>query len=397
MRREALVNPKLLIWARESINMDIDEASEKIKVQPERLRAWEAGELRPTIAQARIMASIYRRPLAAFYLPERPTELGFSVPQDFRRLPDDQPRELSPELVVELRRIEYLRGIAVELADETPEKPKEFIGRTRLSESHDEVAKRVVSLLGLRMATRKNWHTDYDALNAWKDVIEQQGVLVMHLNHVEVGEVRGIAIAEPVFPLIAVNGKDSPYGRVFTLLHEFIHLMIGATGMSNMRISRRPHTAEQKVECFCNYAAGEILVPRQELLGHPSVRDAGGTENWSDDVIAHLGREFGVSREVIVRRLLILGKTTEAFYRRKRQEYAHEQAARGKSTGGPIPMSRRIVRAIGRPFARLVLNAYYREAISSSELAELLGAGLKHLPAVEDLLAGHNVLAGGDG
>ena len=397
MRQEALVNPLLLIWAREAINMDVEEAAEKIGVKPDRLRDWEAGKKPPTIVQARNLSRVYRRPLATFYLPKPPRELGFSVPHDFRRLPADQPRALSPELIVELRRIEYLREAAIELAEGTPQEPAQFVSRTRISEPIPEVADRAAKLLALPVSARHDWRTEYDALNGWNNAIERQGVLVMYLNKVDVAEVRGIAIAEPAFPLIAVNGKDSPNGRIFTLLHEYVHLMVGATGMSNMRISRRPRSREQRVEQFCNYVAGEILVPRRELLAHADVRGASAGVDWPDNVITQFARSFRVSREVIVRRLLILGKTSEDFYRRKRQEYGRERAPRREPTGGWIPMSRQIIRAIGRPFARLALDAYHREAISSSELAELLGARLKHLPALEEVLAGPNVPPGGDG
>ena len=253
-----------------------------------------------------------------------------------------------------------------------------------------------MELLDMPVSARRHWRDEYDALNGWKDTIERQGVLVMHLNRVDVGEVRGIVIAEPVFPLIAVNGKDSPTGRIFTLVHEFIHLMLGATGMSNMRLTRRPRTHEQRVERFCNHIAGEVLVPRQALLSHADVQGVSTAVDWPDETISDLANYFKVSREVVVRRLVILGRTTDDFYRQKRRQYAREREAAGKSTGGQMPMSRRIIRAIGQPFARIVLDAYHREAISSSDLAEMLGARLKHLRAVEDLLGGRNVLTGGD-
>jgi Zn-dependent peptidase ImmA (M78 family) len=233
-------------------------------------------------------------------------------------------------------------------------------------------------------------------LNGWKDAIEQQGVLVMHLIGVEVREVRGIAIAERTFPLIALNGKDPPYGRVFTLVHEFVHLMLGATGISNMRLSRRPRTREQRVEQFCNEVAGEVLVPSKALRSHRHVQRAPGRLEWPDETISDLAEFFKVSREVIVRRLAVLRLATNDFYRQKRQQYAREREAAGASSGGPLPMPRRILRAVGQPFARIALDAYHREAISGSDLAELLGARLKHLPAVEELLAGRNVLTGGD-
>jgi len=376
--------------------MDLDTAASKIGVHADRLRTWEAGRGQPTIIQARKMSGVYRRPLAAFFLPQRPSELGFTVPHDFRRLSHDQPRALSSELIAELRRVEYLRDAAIELAEEIPQEPKRFVRTCRLDEPPVQVARRVLELLGMGPAPRAGWKTAYDALNGWKDAIEQQGVLVMHLIRVELREVRGIAIAERTFPLVALNGKDPPYGRVFTLVHEFVHLMLGATGISNMRLSRRPRTRDQRIEQFCNQVAGEVLVPSEALRSHPYVQRAPRRLDWPDETITGLSDFFRVSREVIVRRLAVLRLTTNDFYRQKRQQYAQEREAAGPSPGGPLPMPRRILRAVGQPFARIALDAYHREAISGSDLAELLGARLKHLPAVEELLAGRNVLTGGD-
>lgn len=396
MRQYALVNPDVLVWARESINMDVEEAARKVNVKPQRLREWERGDRRPTINQARKLSQVYRRPLAAFYLPQRPSSLGFSVPHDYRRLPADQPRELSPELITELRRIEYLRDAAIRFAEYRPEEPREFVKSITYDESSRTVAGKVIEILELPMAGRLEWKNEYDALNGWKDAIEKQGVLVMHLNRVGVEEIRGIAIADDVFPLIAVNGKDHPNARIFTLIHEFIHLMLGATGLSNMRVARRARTPEQRTERFCNAVAGEVLVPREDLLSHDLVRNTTGPVEWSDEIIEELAGHFHVSREVVVRRMVIVNRATEDFYRRMRRQYSEERDSSRRPSGGPIPMPRRIIRAIGQPFARIAVSAYYREAISGSELSELLGARLKHLVGVESLLGGRNVLTGGD-
>lgn len=396
MRQEAFVNPDLLVWARESINMDVDAAAKKIGVKPDRLGEWEAGAKRPTVIQARKMSHVYRRPLATFYLPKRPSSLGFSVPHDFRRLPAEQPRTASPELIVELRRIEYLRNAAVSLAEERRREPGRYVGTIGPAEPMDAAARRVVELLGLTMPERRRWRTHYDALNGWRDAIERQGVLVMHLSGVEMTEARGIAIAEKAFPLIAINGKDSPNGRIFTLIHEFVHLMLGVTGISNLRLARRARTPEQRTERFCNSVAGQVLVPNEALLSHPHVQGVCGAVDWSDEIIGDLARHFHVSREVIVRRLVLLRRATDDFYRAKRRQYIRERESAGKRAEGRLPMSRRIIRAIGRPFAHIALDAYHREAISAGDLAELLGARLKHLPAVEELLGGRERLTGGE-
>ncbi len=84
---EALVEAKLLVWARESANLSEVDAAEKAKVAPEKLQEWEAGTSRPTVAKARELARIYKRPLSVLYLPEPPTD--FAALHDFRLLPGE--------------------------------------------------------------------------------------------------------------------------------------------------------------------------------------------------------------------------------------------------------------------------------------------------------------------
>jgi transcriptional regulator with XRE-family HTH domain len=85
---DALIKPELLIWARQSAGFSLDAAAAKLRVSEDRLRSWEAGEARPTIAQLRTAAKTYKRPLAIFYLPEPP--LDFQPLRDYRRVPDAQ-------------------------------------------------------------------------------------------------------------------------------------------------------------------------------------------------------------------------------------------------------------------------------------------------------------------
>jgi transcriptional regulator with XRE-family HTH domain len=66
------VKPALLTWAREATSLSTEEAARKLGVKPERLVEWEAGTGRPTVAQLRKAAGLYRRPLAAFFLVEPP-------------------------------------------------------------------------------------------------------------------------------------------------------------------------------------------------------------------------------------------------------------------------------------------------------------------------------------
>jgi hypothetical protein len=54
------------------------------------------------------------------------------------------------------------------------------------------------------------------------------------------------------------------------------------------------------------------------------------------------------------------------------------------------------VRDVGKPFARLILDAYQSNDLTGGDVSELLGVRLKHLPAIEARLAGADMLTGGE-
>ena len=54
-------------------------------VKLQRLEDWEGGVGRPTIKQLRRLGQLYKRPIAVFYLDEKP--IDFQPLRDFRRIP----------------------------------------------------------------------------------------------------------------------------------------------------------------------------------------------------------------------------------------------------------------------------------------------------------------------
>ncbi|MGZ9034940.1 MAG: ImmA/IrrE family metallo-endopeptidase [Rhodospirillales bacterium] len=75
------------------------------------------------------------------------------------------------------------------------------------------------------------------------------GVLVFQATRVEMDEVRGFSIAEPVLPVIVVNRKDAPSGRTFSLLHEFTHLLLRRSGICDFDESATRAPREEKSRC----------------------------------------------------------------------------------------------------------------------------------------------------
>ena len=59
-------------------------------------------------------------------------------------------------------------------------------------------------------------------------------MLVFQLQGISTDEMRGVSIAENILPVVAVNVKDKPNGRTFTLLHEFTHLLLRQSGICDL-------------------------------------------------------------------------------------------------------------------------------------------------------------------
>ena len=91
-----MVNPTWSAWARETAGFSLSDAAKRLKIDEAVLETWEDAKSdgAPTIPQLRKLASLFKRPLAVFYLEEAPQH--FQVMRDLRRLPGAGPRQYSP-------------------------------------------------------------------------------------------------------------------------------------------------------------------------------------------------------------------------------------------------------------------------------------------------------------
>ena len=84
--------------------------------------------------------------------------------------------------------------------------------------------------------------------------------MVFQTGEITLEEMRGFTIAERRLPVIVLNAKDSPRGRIFTLMHELTHLMLGQDGVCDpVRVGRHAQSPDERVE--------DLLQPCRR--GHP--------------------------------------------------------------------------------------------------------------------------------
>lgn len=391
---DALIRPELLIWARESAGFAVDGAAAKLRVSGDRLRSWEAGETRPTIAQLRAAAKVYKRPLAIFYLPEPPFD--FQPLRDYRRVPDAQLGQLSPELLAVVRRAHAVRDAALELrelADEPVAAVPMISNGTRDPELFGETAR---GLLDVTLAQQTAWRDPRRALNAWLDAVSRLDVLVLQAQSISVQEMRGFSISMDRLPVVVLNGADFPRGRIFTLLHEFAHVLLHANGVCDALPRRQTRGPTDEIEIFCNQVAAATLMPLKAFRAEPVLQRPSADGRWSENILQSLSESYSVSQEAVVRRLYSLGladwdflQEKEAEYRAAYEQFRDEQKRKRQDeqrSGGPS-YYRMKVRDLGRGFIESALDAYYRRAITGSDLSEYLEIKLNRLPKLEAELA----------
>lgn len=373
-RVEATPTPAVLVWARETAGMSVSLAAQRAKVKPEQLAEWEAGASRPSIQQLRKLSNVYRRPLAVFYLSEPPRR--FEAMHDFRRPRAQEPAvEDSPKLAFEIRRAYDRREWALELMTEIGEDPTIFDQSADPNEGAEEVASRLRGAIRVSLHQQRNWRTDSEAFKQWRLALERAGILTMQATDVSLDEVRGFSVSLRPLPVVVVNIKDAPRGRVFTLLHEATHVMLNEGGVCDLH--------DSDIEAFCNRVAGAALFPREAILASAVVRGhRKGDPVWKDSELRDLSREFGGSREAALVRLLTLKLTSQSFYERMRmvfqREYAELQRRREETEGHPLPHVIAISSA-GPFFTSLVIESLSRDKITASDVSDYLQIRLKHL------------------
>ena len=381
-----LVNPDMLVWAREESRMDVPTAASKLNQTVDRLAEWESGARAPTLNQLRDLANLYKRSIGVFFLRERP-----KVPRrpvDYRQLEVSTRSTMTPALANGIREAEAKRESALDIYVQLEEPAPEWSLQIPQNAPADEAAALILERLGITMRERAAWSSQYEALSGWRAAVEALGVIVVQLSRVPLEEMRGCALAMFPLPVIVLNSADSPLGRVFTLLHELTHLARAESSLCDLVEDAPRAEADEAVEMYCNRVAGAMLIPAAELAARPDVRRSDATTEWGLDELRAISRVFWASREAILRRLLDSGKTSRNYYRVMRERFQQEYAAQRAQGGGPVPYHRLVLLSNGKLLTKLAVNAYKSQTITGTELSRILNAKLDHLPRINEALAG---------
>jgi Zn-dependent peptidase ImmA (M78 family) len=376
------VNPELLAWARQRSGLTFDDAEQRFPM----LAAWERGEQQPTLKQLESFAQATHTPVGFLFLPEPPVE---KVPiPDFRTVGDVGVRVPSADLLDTIYQCQQRQDWYRDFAVLNHEPAVGYVGSLSVTASAASAAGAMRTALQFEVESRGSSRAE--ALRILIERAEALGFLVM-VNGVvgsnthrklDPGEFRGFALADPVAPLVFVNGADTKAAQIFTLVHELAHLWLGGTALDDVDLAVR---GWQSTERWCNQVAAELLMPLDAVSGALVQGEALAA------TMDLLSRRFKVSTLVVLRRLHDAGRLTWDEYRSAYDAEIRRFAGRlGEHTAGGGNFYNTQPTRFGRRFTRAVITStlegqtLYRDALQMlsikkvstfNELATHLGIG----------------------
>lgn len=348
------INAERILWCCNDYDLSPEQLAESLDISETRFNRVLTGEDGLTFKQLRKLARFFNRGVLFFAEPGPVNEARIRTPQ-FRTLYRQMP-DLSPGLKALIERVEEYREIYLGLLDEIENAP----------------TFRPLNVAGMRparaAANARTWlglgvNNDFDDYRA---AIERKGILVFksigyrgQWRIPDESEVIGFSLYHDNCPVIFVKKEQFKSRESFTLMHELGHILLHRSSFIDesddfASLHGREHAA--------NVFAGHILVP-EEFLNQVNTAHYPERVDEIDEWLQPFRRSWGVSSEVILRRLLDAGSIDQRRYESYRQW--RSQQPMPISSGGSRKYRHREPRHIfGDRFVRAVFDALHARKIS---------------------------------
>ncbi len=264
---------------------------------------WRQNKRNPTLNQLSKVADYFNVPFGYFFI-NKIQDKEYPIPH-YRTISRGQFKP-SEELLDVINIVEQRQKWASYMLKKINHNEIPYANSVSIQDSVEETAQKIRDILDVHESWAKfegfgKW---IDAFKYLVDKIENAGVFVV-INGVvgnntfrplNINEFRGFVLYDELAPFIFINGVDFVSARIFTLIHEFVHILIGKSASFDF-VTLQP--ANNAIEEFCDAVAAEFLVSKNSLLGN--IKKFGADYE-------KLANIYKVSQIVIARRLLDIDK-----------------------------------------------------------------------------------------
>jgi Zn-dependent peptidase ImmA (M78 family) len=226
---------------------------------------WKAGEGQPTYAQIESLSKKIHIPLGYFFLQSPPDE---PLPlMEYRTIQSAAKTVPSRDLMDIYYQMSSIQGWMRDNVIDSDSAKLDFVGSCKNEKNPANIAAAIRSVIGIS----EDWYTQpknkNESFNMLRNCFENAGILVFqngvagqnNFRKLSIDEFRAFTLLDDYVPLIFININDTEGGKLFSLMHEAVHIWLGLHSFFNdnsgLALSVSP------LETVCNAASAELLVP----------------------------------------------------------------------------------------------------------------------------------------
>ncbi|NUM53767.1 MAG: ImmA/IrrE family metallo-endopeptidase [Candidatus Hydrogenedentes bacterium] len=381
MEQITSINPKRIAWCCTDYGITPSQLASEIGFSAATMERVMSGNAGLTFNQLNDVAEYFGRGIL-FFLEDRPVDEAKVHTAEFRTLANQKP-ELSAHLRKLIERVERQREVYLSLLDELDEAERHEFSPPSVSRK-DIPKSAAIAREWLDLREKNNF-------DSYRSAVEAKGILVFRSNGYagqwqipKDDPILGFALYGRVCPTIVIKKQASEARQTFTLMHELGHILLHKRSLIDDEYDFLSHdTHEQEANAF----AGHLLVPDAFLR---AIRDAERPTDVADydKWLESRRKAWGVSGEVILRRLLDAGRLPGSKYTAYRK-WRETLPQRREAVGSRAYRYREPRHVFGDTFVRTVLDALNANRITLARAsAHLDGLKIRDLHRLENLYAG---------
>lgn len=380
MEKIQAINIERVRWCCADQGITLDELASETGVAKASLDHLMEGESGLTFNQLRKVAEHFGRGVL-FFLENTPVNEAQVHSPQFRTLANQKP-ELSLKLKALIERVEKQRDVYLGLREDLDNTDRPVFNPPELPAQNPQEAARITrQWLGL---------SETNDFETYREAIEAKGILVFRSNGytgkwqiAKENPILGFALYDAACPVIVIKKQQWETQQSFTLVHELGHLLLHKASSID---DERDMYSYQGMEREANAFAGNLLVPNHFLAGiHDDERpnEVSQYDSWLD----RQKRAWGISPEVILRRLLDSGRLPQASYTAYR-DWRAQVVMPQKDGGSRAYRNREPKHVFGDVFVRTVFDALYAKNITLNKASNYLDSlKIKDLRKLEQYYA----------
>lgn len=364
-----LNNPAVLTWARKEMGLEVHDIADFFSKREAEIISWEKGEDGPTFRQLESLANKLKRPISAFFLPTVPPPT--EPPEDHRTMPGIVPGKFTTKSRLAFRELRNMLSETRELLDDLGQDISYSLPTWSMGNNPDQLANTLRAEFGITLEMQTKFDTHYAALDAWRDILFDHGVIV-RICRMPIKDVRAFCLYGYDLAGIGLSSEEREHGRIFSLFHEVCHLCLSLPGVSGLTTKHRKgrQNPNQVLEQYCDQFAAAFLLPISDTNVRDSLRSLGN--NFSLESAQRFANHFKTSKYVVARKAFDLGYINNDLYWSEINRWTEEDKQRkSKSGGGDYNVTQ--VSHLGKRFVGLVFTAVNRGIITSVQASRLTG------------------------